>query len=213
MTAARLRLSLVLGGVVLAGLTLLTWTQPWFHLLVAAPQGGTVTVTSDGDVAGGALAALALASLALCGALTIAGVAFRVVLGVLQAALGACVVVAASLALADPLGVSGSAVTTVTGVDGRDSLTALVESVDPTPWPWVALLAGVLTLVHGALVALTARRWPRTGRRYQPVRTAPADADDPAAAWDRLSQGDDPTDPDGTRADGPGADDAPTGSR
>ena len=194
MTGRRLRPLLVLAGVVLAGLTLLAWTQPWHDLVVDSPQGGTVTVTSDGDVAGGALAALALASLALCAALTIAGVVFRLVLGVLQVALGACVVVAAALALADPVGVSASVVTTATGVDGTDSLAALVEEVSTTPWPFVGLVAGALTALHGVAVVATARRWPATGRRYQAVRTVPADAaPDAAATWDVLSAGDDPT--------------------
>jgi len=194
MTSRRLKLVLVLAGLVLAGATLLAWTQPWFHLVVAGPQGGSLEVSADGDVAGGALAALALASLALVGALTIAGVVFRVVLGTLQLLLGGCVVVAAALALADPVAASGSVVTTATGVDGTASLDELVHAASSTAWPWVGLLGGVLTAVHGLLVALTARRWPAATRKYQAVRVAAADpASDPAAAWDSLSGGDDPT--------------------
>lgn len=194
MTPRRLKLVLVLAGLVLAALTLLAWTQPWFVLAVRAPQGGSVDVTSDGDVAGGALAALALASLALVGALTIAGVVFRVVLGVLQALLGVCVALSALLAVGDPVGVSGSAVTAATGVDGSRSLDALVTSVVTTGWPWLGLVAGLLTVLHGAAVALTARRWPAATRKYQAVRLEQADpSHDPAAAWDSLSGGDDPT--------------------
>ena len=194
MTPRRLKLVLVLAGLVLAGTTLLSWTQPWFALVVDAPQGGSVEVASDGDVAGGALAALALASLALVGALTIAGPVFRVVLGVLQALLGACVVTSALLAVGDPVGVSGSALTTATGVDGSRSLDDLVTSVATTAWPWVGLVAGVLTALHGAAVALTARRWPAATRKYQAVRLERADpSDDPAATWDSLSGGGDPT--------------------
>lgn len=194
MTPRRLKLVLVLAGLVLAGATLLAWTQPWFALTVDAPQGGRLEVTSEGDVAGGALAALALASLALVGALTIAGPVFRVVLGVLQALLGTCVVLSAVLALGDPVGVSGSAVTAATGVDGSRSLDELVSDVSVSAWPWLGLAAGVLTVLHGAAVALTARRWPAATRRYQPVRLEQADpSDDPAAAWDSLSGGGDPT--------------------
>ena len=195
MPARRLKLTTILAGILLAGLALLSWTQDWFHVVVASPQGGDVPLDVAGDVAGAPLSALSLASLALFGALTIAGRVFRVVLGVLQVALGVSVVVTTATALADPVRASGSAVTTATGVDGTDSIRGIVSSVEPTAWPWLGLVAGVLAALLGVATVLLAGAWPQATRKYSATRLVAADpAADPAAAWDALSGGDDPTD-------------------
>jgi len=107
----RLKLVSILAGVVLAGVGLLAWTQPWFDLVVDSPQGGTLDLVAAGDVAAAPLSALSLAVLASAGALTIAGRVFRVVLGALQVLLGASVATTASVALGDPVRAAGSAVT------------------------------------------------------------------------------------------------------
>jgi len=185
MPARRLKLTTILAGILLAGLALLSWTQDWFHVVVASPQGGDLPLDVAGDVAG----------LALFGALTIAGRVFRVVLGVLQVALGVSVVVTTATALADPVRASGSAVTTATGVDGTDSIRGIVSSVEPTAWPWLGLVAGVLAALLGVATVLLAGAWPQATRKYSATRLVAADpAADPAAAWDALSGGDDPTD-------------------
>jgi uncharacterized membrane protein (TIGR02234 family) len=193
----RLKLVTILVGVLLAGVGLLTWTQPWFRVVVASPQGGQLDLTAAGDVAGSPVSALSLAALALVGALTIAGRVFRVVLGLLQVALGASIAVTAGTALADPVRASGSVVTDATGVDGQDSLRALVSSTSATPWPWLALVVGVLAALLGVAIVVTSGAWPKAGRKYTATRLVPADpASDPSATWDSLSVGDDPTDPD-----------------
>lgn len=195
MSARRLKLTTILLGIVLAGLALLSWTQDWFHVVVASPQGGDLPLDVAGDVAGAPLSALALASLALFGALTIAGRVFRVVLGLLQVVLGAGVVLTTATAVADPVRASGSAVTTATGVDGTDSIRAIVSSVEPTAWPWLGLVAGVLAAVLGLATVLLSGAWPEATRKYSATRLVSADPTaDPAAAWDSLSGGDDPTD-------------------
>jgi len=195
MTARRLKLATILLGIVLAGLALLSWTQDWFHVVVASPQGGDLPLDVAGDVAGAPLSALALASLALFGALTIAGRVFRIVLGLLQVALGASVVVTTATAVADPVRASGSAVTTATGVDGTDSIRAIVSSVEPTAWPWLGLVAGVLAALLGLATVVLSGAWPEATRKYSATRLVAADPTaDPAAAWDSLSEGDDPTD-------------------
>jgi len=205
MTARRLKLTTILLGIVLAGLALLSWTQDWFHVVVASPQGGDLPLDVAGDVAGAPLSALALASLALFGALTIAGRVFRVVLGLLQVVLGASVVLTTATAVADPVRASGSAVTTATGVDGTDSIRAIVSSVEPTAWPWLGLVAGVLAAVLGLATVLLSGAWPEATRKYSATRLVSADPTaDPAAAWDSLSGGDDPTD-DGPRPGGGGS--------
>jgi len=199
----RLKLVSILAGVVLAGVGLLAWTQPWFDLVVDSPQGGTLDLVAAGDVAAAPLSALSLAVLASAGALTIAGRVFRVVLGALQVLLGASVATTASVALGDPVRAAGSAVTDATGVDGAESLHQLVASAAATPWPVVALVAGVLTALLGASVVVLSGAWPGAGRRYTATRLVAVDpAGDPAAAWDSLSGGDDPTDDAERPADG-----------
>ncbi|MBF4578272.1 Trp biosynthesis-associated membrane protein [Frigoribacterium sp. VKM Ac-2530] len=196
MAPRRLKLVTILVGVLLAGVGLLTWTQPWFGVVVESPQGGQLDLTAAGDVAGSPVSALSLAALALVGALTIAGRVFRVVLGLLQFALGASIAVTAGTALSDPVRASGSVVTDATGVDGQDSLRALVSSTSATPWPWLALVVGVLGALLGVGIVVTSGAWPQAGRKYTATRLVPADpASDPSATWDSLSVGDDPTDP------------------
>ena len=74
---------------------------------------------------------------------------------------------------------------------------ALVSSTSATPWPWLALVVGVLAALLGVAIVVTSGAWPQAGRKYTATRLVPADpASDPSATWDSLSVGDDPTDPD-----------------
>jgi len=202
MSARRLKLVTILAGIALAGSALLSWTQTWFHVVVESPQGGDLPLDVAGDVAGAPLSALSLASLALFAALTIAGRVFRIVLGLLQVMLGASVVLTTATALADPVRASGSAVTAATGVDGTESIRAIVSSSDATAWPWLGLVAGALAALLGLATVLLSGAWPRATRKYSATRLVAADpSDDPAAAWDTLSGGDDPTSDDATSAE------------
>ena len=188
MNARRLKLGVILSGLVLSGLTLLAWTQHWFAVSLI-PDG---SVLVGGDVAAPALAALALSGLALVAALAIAGPVFRVILGLLEAAIGALVVVSAILAIVDPIAASASAITAVTGVSGAASVTALVSAVTPTAWPFVALLAGALVVAVGITIVISSRLWPQSSRKYQAARLAEVDGS-PIGDWDALSDGRDPT--------------------
>ncbi|PJJ63152.1 Trp biosynthesis-associated membrane protein [Compostimonas suwonensis] len=200
--SARVKYLILLLVAVSSGIGLLAWSQPWSTLTLLT--GATIPV--DGSVAAPALSALSLAGLALAAALAIAGPVFRIVLGILDILLGGCVLLSASLALADPVAAGASAVTTTTGVAGSDSVSALVDSWSSTAWGAVAVAGGILTVVGGLAVCVTSRRWPASSRRYQPVVLVPADgsaalateeteADRNVDAWDELSRGDDPTRP------------------
>lgn len=198
----RLKLYSILIGLALSGLVFLTYTQTWFRVVADSPQGGSVDVVVAGSAAAAALSALALAGLALFGAITIAGHVFRVILGILEFVLGACVVLASVIAVSDPAGASARSITTATGVSGSASVRALVVSHSVTAWPWIAVLLGVAMAVLGAFVVVTSRRWPRGNtRRYQAVRIIdPTEPTDPVVAWDILSTGSDPTaEPDDNR--------------
>lgn len=187
MTGRRLKLATILAGVLIGALTLLTWTQPWFALVLETGQHLTVA----GQVADPGLSALGLASLALAAALSIANRVLRVVLGVIEAAIGVLVAVTAVSALGDPVAASASSLTDATAVSGAQSLAALVQSVVPTAWPWLAIAAGALAALVGILVVVTSGRWPGPTRRYESTRAG--EPDSAVGAWDSLSDGDDPT--------------------
>lgn len=190
MNPRRLKLASILSGALLSALTLLSWTQVWF--VVGLRTGQELSIA--GDVAAPALTALALSGLALVGALAIAGVVFRVVLGVLQAAIGALVVTSAAVAIADPVTASARSITAATGVSGGRSIAELVSAITSSPWPLFALLFGILLTLLGLSIVGTARLWPASSRRYQAVRFDEAEAERSTIGdWDALSDGRDPT--------------------
>lgn len=209
MTARRLKLVVILLVLAASALALLAWTQVW--ITAGAPQPGTAPKTLEvtGSTAAPGLTALALAGVALAGALTIAGPVIRVVLGLLEILLGFSVGLAAALALGDPAGASAALITAATGIAGTESVTDGVVASVSAPWPYVALVAGVAMAAAGLAILVTARRWPGPGTRYQAVRFEAADAAAPAGHavadragdpssdavddWDGLTRGEDPT--------------------
>ncbi|MEZ5190663.1 MAG: Trp biosynthesis-associated membrane protein [Schumannella sp.] len=137
-----------------------------------------------------------LASLTIVLALALAGPVFRVILGVLDALLGLCVVLVAGWSLSDPVLASVEALAEATGfTSDADAWSDRIADIAPTGWPYAAIGAGILMIVTGIAIAVTARKWPATGSKYSRVRLAteggaPAD---PASDWDALSEGEDPT--------------------
>jgi len=178
----------------LSAATLLSWTMTWFTIALDESDTATHSLQVSGETAAPALAALGLAGLALVAALAIAGHAFRVILGVLQAVIGASVAWSAVGAIIDPIGASASVITETTGIAGTESVRALVGSVDATFWPVATLTLGVLTILCGIFIVSTSRRWPQAASRYQATRFEEADAPRSSISdWDSLSDGSDPT--------------------
>lgn len=195
MTDSRLRLLAITLPIATSSLAFLAWSQPW--VVVTLTDGRTLA--AGGDVAAPALPPLAIAALALVAALSLAGVIFRVILGVLQALLGAGVVASGFLAVVDPVQAAAASITAATGVEGLESVRAIAESASTTGWPVIAITAGCCAIVIGIGISATASRWPERTRRYDAIRLSPADGADSAStpdrldAWDALSDGDDPT--------------------
>ena len=136
MTPRRLRLISMVAIVAEAGLVSLAWSQTWFLLRLSG-----VELPVAGSVAGGALLPLALASLTLVAALALAGPFFRVVLGVLDALLGVCVVAVSIWSLSDPVRASLPVLIDSTGISGRGHPARHGRESPATPWPFVALVA------------------------------------------------------------------------
>lgn len=219
MTARRLKTLSLVAGVIIAGLTLMSWTQTWFVVVLGGQAAGHPPIAADGSVSAPAVSALAIACLAALGAMAISGRFFRAVLAVLQIVIGACIVLSAFLALSGSATAVASLVTDATSITGADSVAALIDSITATAWPWLALISGALLIVLGGIILGTGRRWPDSSRRYQPVRFENADGSDsprsdvvesdslepdvlepdspgsgsPESDWDSLSGGSDPT--------------------
>jgi hypothetical protein len=197
MTPRRIKLALILVSGALAALVLAAWTQTW----VTVTPSDTAAIVADGSVAAPALTALALSELVLLGAIALAGPFFRVVLGVIQALVGATIAYSSLLALLDPVNSAASAITKATGITGAESLAGYGDDeVLVSAWPAVALGAGVGLVVLAILILVTARRWPGSTRKYQAVRFDTAERTEGAPAerdsvtdWDALTHGDDPT--------------------
>jgi hypothetical protein len=186
-TPSRLRLVSMVAIVAEAALVSLAWSQTWFLLRLSG-----VELPVPGSVAGGALLPLALASLALVAALALAGPFFRVVLGILDALLGVCVVAVSVWALSDPVRASLPILIDSTGISGEGTLLGMVASAPATAWPFVALGLGAVMVLTGLAIAVTSRAWPTSGAKYTRTRAETPDGtaiDD----WDALTEGDDPT--------------------
>ncbi|MEO6941837.1 MAG: Trp biosynthesis-associated membrane protein [Terrimesophilobacter sp.] len=209
MSGRRLRSVSILVGLLLAGLSLVSWSQSWYIVTLVGQSAGHPALEVGGDVSAPAIAALALAAAASFAAMAISGPFFRIVLAVLDVALGACIVLSAVLAISSPETAVGPAVTQATSVAGTGPIADLVGSNTSTIWPYVALAAGALLSVLGVGILLTARAWPSSARRYEPVRFVPVEKAEPGeevretvlgatgdtavSEWDELSGGTDPT--------------------
>ncbi len=188
----RIRVLALTLPIVAAAIALLAWSQVW--VVVVLSDGREVITAGDG--AAPAIPPFALAALALVGALSLTGVFFRVVLGLVQSLLGVGIAVSGVLALTDPVQAAAAAITDATGVDGLDSVRSLVDTVQLSMWPSIAILAGVVGVVLGIMIATTATRWPQRTRRFDQSRLGAAEGSgnpDRLDAWDALSDGDDPT--------------------
>jgi uncharacterized membrane protein (TIGR02234 family) len=172
----RRKLALILLVLAASAVALLAWSRVWINagVVTGAAGSGTLTLQVSGAEASPALTALALAGVALAGALTIAGPVIRLVLGVLEVVLGGCVVLAAALAVSDPASASASVVTAATGIAGEESILDAITSTSLTAWPYVAIGAGVVMAFAGIAILVTGSSWPRSTSRYQAVRLEPA---------------------------------------
>ncbi|WP_314423897.1 Trp biosynthesis-associated membrane protein [uncultured Microbacterium sp.] len=192
--ARRARPIAVLGFLAAGSLGIISSTQTW--LTVARADAGEA-IFVPGASALPLLAPLSLAVLALGLALSIAGRAVRLVLGLLAAAtalfLGWSTL---QLLTGEPLDAVGATVTETTGLAGSAAIADVVASIEVSAWPYATLVGWFVLLAAAALVLVTGRRWTSGGRRYRTDAahdthaTGPVDAID---SWDDLSRGTDPT--------------------
>ncbi|MCZ2837401.1 TIGR02234 family membrane protein [Modestobacter sp. VKM Ac-2985] len=187
------------------GLALSASGEPWADVTIMRepPLPPTAEVLT-GSQAAPLVAACGLLLLAAALAVIAVRGAGRVVVGLLVAVSGGVLGWSGLRAVTGSLDLGSSVATSGIGL-GQAQVT-----VDPVAtWPAVAVVAGLLGVLAGALVVLRGREWPGMGRRYErtgrPADAAPAparptrparpetDEDRHQAAWKALDRGDDPT--------------------
>nr|WP_231713292.1 Trp biosynthesis-associated membrane protein [Arthrobacter sp. zg-Y769] len=200
--------------VLLAALAFGTTTRTWLNVTLPAANVVTPDVAVSGSDAATAVTAFAVVGVAAALAAGIAGRIARWIIAVIIVISGVGVAVATSRIIADPLQGAAGAIGKAIGVSSAEG-----TRVELTAVPYVALAVGILIALAGIWLALAGRHWS-TSRRYAPTAEpgdAAAEADgtgtgtgpdarsprDAAAgppvdeidSWDRLTRGEDPTDP------------------
>lgn len=188
----RTKLLILLLIAVAGGTALLAGSQPWISFTL---DGDGASHSATGHAINPALSPVAIAVVAAALALTIAGRAFRIVLGVLVTLLGASIAALTASSAASPLGAVNGTITGLTGITGGASQ---VTSIATSPWPWVTLAAGAIAGLLGLVVLITGGKWAQAGRKYEnapreAATTANVGKPDRISDWDALSDGEDPT--------------------
>jgi len=185
------RAALTVIGAALALFALTSAT--WFSTRVPGPVQGEVDVAVSGAGAVPALGGVALVLLAAGAALGLVGRTGRRVVGVLVAAAGAT----GATLVVRVLGAPGEALRDA--VAGSTGVGAVPDDVTTSPLAALTLGLAVLVVLLGAWHAAGRGRWPTPGARHDRAAepssgVAPGDElDDPARAWDALSDGADPS--------------------
>lgn len=197
----------VLSLLVVFGGLLAVATRTWASAALASPVGGVTTLDVTGSQAAPVVTACALVGLAGAAALSISGRRTRPVVLAFCALAAIAAAVTAVGVLRDPLGATRAQVAQALVVTPDSVTTASVTNgfvdVSVTGWAWAGALVAALAALL-ALVGLTAAgSWSPSARftapASDPAGTAPPTAqapvadDDPAASWDALTRGVDPT--------------------
>lgn len=171
-------------GVVAAG-------QEWGSVTLSSALANTTVSASGRDLVplASAVSLIALAAVVAVPALRRLG---RRIVGVVLAALGAGATAAVGVVAADLAAHVREWTTTSAGGAGASGP---VDAVTTSPgWAWVQVLAAVLVLVAGLLVAVRGPAWPGMGAKYErPIPGESGAAGTPKDTWDALDRGDDPT--------------------
>lgn len=168
----------------LIGATRLTWTQAEAPGLTGSAQSVAVT----GADAAPAVLALAIVAIAASLASSLASAWVRFVTGPVLIAAGLGAAWSSFAVTLDPEGASAGSVTEVTGVVGSQ------VDAGTTSLPLISILPALLLCAIGLVVLRVGGSWPRGTRYRSAAIAAPSDpAEDPAAAWDALTRGEDPS--------------------
>lgn len=183
---------LALLGVLGALLGFWSATRTWITVDVQSTSVQIPQVVIDGADAAASVTAVAVVVLAGSLALLIAGKISRYIIAALSLLAGAASVAAGVSTLSDPQAVAATTVSEATGL-AQNAGDYLV-----TPWPWIAIIGGVVMALQALLIFVFASRWPTKASKYdrEAAKKAPAANDESSrniASWEQLSAGEDPT--------------------
>lgn len=176
--------SVFLIGLVAVLLLLLAGSRTWVTGSVADAVLQRAEVRVGGSSAAPVVTAGALVGAAAVIALLTAGRVPRSIASVLAALAGVLAIYGTLRVITDPEGAIRDHAAGSTGHTGD-----AVAHGALTFWPWVGVLGAVLLILTGVLGFLGGRRWSGLSSRYD----APASRTRTVSAWDRLSEGEDPT--------------------
>jgi uncharacterized membrane protein (TIGR02234 family) len=200
---ARTRWPVVLAALAGAALVLLASGRVWVEGTVQGLS-GPVDVVATGRESQPVLPALALLAGAAAAVLAIGGRMVRRFAAVALGLAGVAVVLVTTGRAVSAARLAGTLDPAAARVSGVRGVTA--QAVAVSGWPWAAVAGGAVVAAAGLLALVAGRAWPDGGTRYD--RTGPVagpgpgpsgpdqdepPVDDPAAVWDALSRGEDPT--------------------
>lgn len=184
---------------VLGALVVLVASRPtWVEGTVVGAAGETAARATGAEAAPG-LVGIALVGAAAAVAAVTAGRVGRVVAVVVLGLVALAVAVLAGRVLADPSGVLGSVAGSGAGAVGTSGEVDATGAA--TAWPWVADVAALLFALAALGAAVGGRGWRALGEGGSRRAT---DRHATGSDWDRLTEGDDPTERDGA-GERPGA--------
>lgn len=183
---------MVLAGIALAGALAGTSRAVWAQAIGPDLTGTYQAVDVTGGSAAPAVLALAVVGLAASLATALSSRWVRLITGPVLILSGLGAAASAVLAYGDPVEASRSSIVGATGIAG-----AAVQA-EATLWPLLAALPALGLVGVGLVVLTVGGRWSSNQRYRRVDRSGSADRaanplDDPAAAWDALSRGEDPT--------------------
>lgn len=182
------RRTTVLAGLVASMALLGSSRLVWAEATGADLAGTARSIEVIGADAAPAVMAVGLVALAASLATSLSSRWIRLVTGPVLILAGLLSAASMIGVIADPAAASSAAVSQATGVIGAQS------AASSTIWPVLSLLPAVAVTGIGALVLAVGGRWPQGTRYRRATVTVTADpAEDPAAAWDALTRGDDPS--------------------
>jgi uncharacterized membrane protein (TIGR02234 family) len=172
-------LVLAVAALALWGASAATWASQRYQ----TPFTGVISYRATGAALRPELVPLALVALASIAAVLATGRWLRRVLGGLLVVIGLLIVWR---------GVAGPTTGSYTGMPAGSS--PVGEPSVNVFGPVLMVIAGVVLLASGYLIARYARRMPEMGAKYAAPGTKPVVKDPDKQLWDALDQGEDPTD-------------------
>lgn len=184
---------LVLAALLFAGVAFGASTQIWLNVSVSQGVIQADSISLPGSKAAPAVTALTLVAAAGALALSISGRVGRIIAASIVLLAGIGVSLTAISVLADPNGLASGPVGAQIGVTG------IPVQATVTPMVWVGLVAGVLLMLTALAVLVLGRGWSGSKKySYQHGTGGAEQAGEPLDdidSWDRLSRGEDPTNP------------------